>query len=43
MFERGRAVVPKVGCTASWGALEVGSSKHVVRLFMTEVALDQIP
>jgi hypothetical protein len=47
-------VVPKVGCTAPWGAvglpkgalrdrgaLEVGPSEPVVRLFTTEVTLDQ--
>jgi hypothetical protein len=43
------SVVPKVGCTTPLGAvglprgvLKVGPSKHNVRLFMTEVTLDQI-
>jgi hypothetical protein len=41
-------VVPKVGCTAPWGAvvlpkgaLEVGPSERVVYLFTIEVTLDQ--
>lgn len=37
---------PKVGCiAASWGgkgALEVGTSKSIAPLFITEVTLDQI-
>jgi hypothetical protein len=52
------SVVPKLGCTAPWGAmglpkaalkgkgrrgvLEVGTSNRIIRLFVIEVALDQI-
>jgi hypothetical protein len=40
---KSKAVIPKVGCTAPWGAvglprgaLEVGPSERVVRLFTTD-------
>jgi hypothetical protein len=36
-----KAVVLRVGCTAPWGALEVGSSEHIVHLFTVEMTLDQ--
>jgi hypothetical protein len=34
-------VVPKVGCIAPWGALEVGHSMCTVRLFTIEVTVEQ--
>jgi hypothetical protein len=44
-LQSSKAVVPKVGCTAPWGAvglprwaLEVGPSKRVVRLFTIDQA-----
>jgi hypothetical protein len=39
--EPAKSVVPKVGSTAPWGALEVGTSERVVRLFTIEVTLDK--
>jgi hypothetical protein len=35
------AVVPKVGCTAPWGVLEVSLFERIVHLFIVEVTLDQ--
>jgi hypothetical protein len=36
-----KAVVPKGGSTAPLGALEVGPSERIFRLFTVEVTLDQ--